>query len=203
VKPLTVLREPPEAPYPPVFRVLGSDAVYEVRTTKVGTFATPIPSDLGVKGGFHPALPPCPATLLLATLDLFRREPDLEAVADVVYDEAGDRHRLFVPEQRDRTRGSVSYRVVGAEGGSVPFLNLHSHGRLPAFFSAVDDAHEKRVGLYAVVGDVEAAKPQLCLRYAGGHGLWGPVPTASVFADPALVAEAFEVVAYAGPGQGS
>jgi hypothetical protein len=202
VKPLTVLREPPDPPYPAVFRVLASDAVYEVRTTTLGTFATPLPSELGVKGGFHPAVPPCPAALLLDALDLFRREPGLEAVADVVYDPEKRAHRLFVPEQKDRTRGSVTYRTVGNAPDSIPYMNLHSHGDLPAFFSPTDDEHEKRIGLYGVVGRVSAERPQLCLRYAGGKDLWGPVPTASVFDDAPCVEEAFEVVAYeAGAGR--
>ena len=60
-------------------------------------------------------------------------------------------------------------------------LELHSHHRYPARFSATDDADEQRLCLYGVVGRLNDARPHVALR-AGAYGHFLPVPWETVFA---------------------
>jgi PRTRC genetic system protein A len=76
-------------------------------------------------------------------------------------------------------------QVVGADRvlyrptpGSV--LELHSHHRMAAYFSRTDDADEQGLGLYAVVGRLDADRPEVVLR-AGCYGHFLPLPWESVF----------------------
>ena len=60
-------------------------------------------------------------------------------------------------------------------------LEVHSHGPLPACFSPRDDADEQRLGLYGVLGRLDAPRPEVRLR-AGAFGYFLPLPWEAVFA---------------------
>jgi PRTRC genetic system protein A len=59
-------------------------------------------------------------------------------------------------------------------------LELHSHHRLPAYFSRTDDADEQGLRLYGVVGRLDTARPEIALR-VGCHGYRLPLPWDAVF----------------------
>ncbi len=83
-------------------------------------------------------------------------------------------YRLALPPQRvGRIR--VIYRPAGDA-----VLEIHSHHRYPARFSATDDADEQGLRLYGVIGRLDGARPEVALR-AGAYGHWLPVPREEVF----------------------
>ncbi|MEW6635351.1 MAG: Mov34/MPN/PAD-1 family protein [Actinomycetota bacterium] len=184
-KSIEVLREPPDrGSYPPVFRLLGADGVYEVRKTRLGTFVARMESDRAVSEGFYPLVPKAPVFLLRKTLEIFRRRPDVEVLVNVVYDRRdGSFHLVWVEQQA--TAGSVEYDPLPETDDLIVYCEIHSHHRMNAFFSATDDAHEKRSGLYGVVGRVDKTRPQAAFRYSCG-GIFRPLRAGELFSPSAL-----------------
>ena len=96
-----------------------------------------------------------------------------ELLCEVAWAGAGG-YRLRLPRQ-----ASDATRVLYARGpGAV--LQLHSHHRLPSYFSAADTADEQGLGLYGVVGGLGGARPQVLLR-VGVYGHFQVVPWDAVF----------------------
>jgi PRTRC genetic system protein A len=76
-------------------------------------------------------------------------------------------------------------QVVGAtrvlyRPSAATVLEVHSHHRMPAYFSRTDDADEQALRLYAVVGRLGAGRPEVALR-VGAYGYFLPLPWESVF----------------------
>lgn len=90
-------------------------------------------------------------------------------------------YRLIVPEDQRATATRVVYTPPVLAVGEAIALALHSHHTMPAFFSATDDADEQDLGLYAVVGRLLGASPEVIVR-VGAYGHWLPVPWEAVFA---------------------
>lgn len=95
----------------------------------------------------------------------------------VTLDERGG-YRLVAPWQTP-TPSRVEYALP--DGLGLPVLHLHSHHTLRAYFSATDDADERGLALYGVVGRLDTAAPEVALR-AGAFGHWLPLPWSRVFA---------------------
>lgn len=191
--PLTVLRRPPEGPrYPPVFRLLGSDGVYEVRTSPAGQFVAKVEGLFGVREGFFSALPPVPAALLGRTVEIFKERPDTEAMVAIVYDESEARHRL-VWQGAKASSASVEYLPLVDDDRHVVVAEIHSHHRMEAYFSRQDDQAERASGrLYGVVGRVDLGRPRARFRYAcgtlpDGSPRFRCVPADGLFSPPAEV----------------
>ncbi len=95
----------------------------------------------------------------------------------VMLDERGA-YRLVAPWQTP-TASRVEYELPDSLG--LPVVHLHSHHALRAYFSATDDADERGLALYGVVGRLDTAVPEVALR-AGAFGHWLPLPWSRVFA---------------------
>jgi PRTRC genetic system protein A len=74
-----------------------------------------------------------------------------------------------------RERASVSY-VPGPD----TLVHLHSHARMGAFFSPIDDQDEQGLALYGVVGNVHETTPDHHLR-VGVYGHFQDVAWPEVF----------------------
>lgn len=136
-----------------------------------------------------PGLPPCstyiklrrmrrlPARLLEIALADARRAAWPGPVETMYHVHiAGDRVQLYKPPQRADAR-NLAYRG-GGEADIV--MDLHSHCQMPSFFSPTDDRDEAGFRLYAVMGRIFDARPEIAVRV----GVWGnacPVPVAEVF----------------------
>ena len=83
-------------------------------------------------------------------------------------------YRLERPEQ-DTTAASVRYRP-----SADALLEIHSHHRMPAYFSTTDNRDEQGLRLYGVVGRLDTERPEVALR-VGAYGHWLPVPWEAVF----------------------
>ncbi len=118
---------------------------------------------------------PIPSGLFEVGLRWFRDAPCTERLFAVRWD--GDGYRLAVPEQ-EGTPSSLKYappaRVVA---------EFHSHGSSPAFFSKTDDRDEQGFRIYGVVGRLDTALPELCLR-VGVYGHFTPLGWSEVFDGP-------------------
>lgn len=87
----------------------------------------------------------------------------------------GARVRVLKPPQR-----ATAASVVGAEANSARvILDLHSHGRLPAFWSTTDDRDEQSFRVYGVMGRLDTV-PEIRLRL-GVHGYWFPLAVSLLF----------------------
>jgi PRTRC genetic system protein A len=91
-----------------------------------------------------------------------------------VVHEPGCGYRMVRPPQVSGAARVVYRPTVGT------VLELHSHHRLPAFFSRTDDADEQGLRLYGVLGRLDTARPEVALR-VGAYGHYLPLPWEAVF----------------------
>ena len=118
---------------------------------------------------------PIPAHLFELGLGWFLTAPDTERFFAVRWD--GDTYRLVVPTQCG-TATSLAY-----EPPAGVVAEFHSHGSLPAFFSATDDQDEQGFRIYGVVGRLDTAEPELALR-VGVYGHFAPLVWSQVSDGP-------------------
>ncbi len=192
---IEVLSEPPRRPdgfFPPVFRILGRDGVYEVRTTPAGQFcAKVVEAGVEIQEGFYPALPPCPASLLGRAVEIFKERPEVEALLSLVYDTQDGEHRL-VWQGDVADRSSVEYVPLVDDERHVVVGEIHSHHTMSPYFSHADDASERRSGLYGVVGHVDRERPLALFRFScgtlpSGRARFVPARAESLFSPAAEV----------------
>lgn len=165
-----VVSEPPRRPdgsYPPVFRLMGHDGVYEVRTSPVGQFAAKIEAGARVREGFYPALPPCPASVLARTVEIFKERPKTEAMVSLVYDTEDLVYRL-VWQGEEATKHSVEYVPLMDDERHIVAAEIHSHHTMDAYFSRTDDGSERALKLYGVIGNVDQERPTALFRFPCG-----------------------------------
>lgn len=160
--------------------------VYQMRKTPVGTFtaqAGNLPEFPEVKPGFQMGLPKIPMHLLMFIWDFFAKlseRYELEALVHILYDMHSKEYTVRVPKQK-LTHVSVD-SVLEEEYPDhlIHVMDIHSHNTMPAKFSAVDDADEKPTRLYAVMGMLHRAFPDICVRAScAGHFI--PVEPIDVF----------------------
>ncbi|MCY4507121.1 MAG: Mov34/MPN/PAD-1 family protein [Acidobacteria bacterium] len=116
-----------------------------------------------------------PSRLFEAGLRWFRDAPDTERFFAVRWD--GSAYRPVVPPQAGTATGLAYQPPAGV------VAEFHSHGSLPAFFSATDDRDEQGFRIYGVAGRLDAARPELRLRL-GVYGHFAPVEWPHVFDGP-------------------
>lgn len=163
----------------PVFHLLGDDGVYEVRSTQTGTFVARLDPDRPTVEGVSLKVPKIPSSILSDAVIYLTSDPETERLVNIVYSYQHAAYGLHSPKQN----GSASH--VESDGlaetdETFIVLQIHSHGVLPAFFSATDDADEVRTGLYGVLGRCHRRIPHLKLRYSCG-GKYRPVDAGSLF----------------------
>lgn len=124
--------------------------------------------------------PKIPSGTLLRTLRLFESDPQLEYAVQIFYDAKEQRYELFVPEQERSSAAVFFERSPRMEQEKTLMMDIHSHGMYPAFFSAQDDADEKGVRLYMVVGNLDLEEHSYMLR-AGLAGNFLEIPISEVF----------------------
>ncbi len=129
-------------------------------------------------------LPRIPGRLLAEVLADARRELDIEVMYHFRHDPAAG-WSVSRPEQA-QSRVSVGYRYTDPD---QIILDLHSHHRMPAFFSPTDDRDERGGRFYGVIGHLDSDEPQLALRLGlYGHWLYN-VPAGLLFDDPGPLLE--------------
>jgi len=164
--------------------------VYEVRKNALGVFTTPVVgckllSD--VQAGFVPALgiPPIPMNLMMRIIAFFRyfthHHGDSEALVNVYWD---SHNKEFIVDTPEQIVSKVS--VHSTENPDflnerfIHYMDIHSHNRMRAFFSATDDNDEKATRLYTVIGCLDKYFPEIKTRISNG-GKFHEIDPAEVF----------------------
>lgn len=190
-KPMEVYRGIPDEPVrrAPRFYILGNDGVYEVRRTQAGQFIARVESDRDIQEGVVLSVPRIPVHVLRGVATFFRREPERERMANVIYDRRwpdmrGDGEPVYYFDLPAQEGTATSVTAAGAVETKDRFvvLQLHSHGQMGAFFSGMDDADEVRTGLYGVLGHCGWEKPTAKFRYSCA-GTYRALPAGAIFED--------------------
>lgn len=119
-------------------------------------------------------VPRIPAGWLYAVLASARRHLPNERAFQFVWEVSGGAWRCEAPFQ-DAAPESLTYQDTP---GAV--VDLHSHGTLPAFFSATDDDDERGLRFYVVVGKVDTAQPEITAR-VGVYGVTHWIKADAIF----------------------
>ena len=119
-----------------------------------------------------------PIRLMELALTVFLANPDVEQYVCVVFEEG--EYRLRAPKQTGRG-ASVEYERL-----DNVVMDLHSHGKMGAFFSSQDNKDEQGLRLYGVVGGLREVL-HMKMRF-GIYGYFGPGEWTEVFDGPSFVA---------------
>lgn len=170
----------------PIQVLAARDGIYEVRRTPAGIFSVKLDSPEFLKDwqeGMSLTYPKIPASILNAAIGFFRQNLPNEAIAMIVWQNSDRQYTLEIPQQ-EATVSSISYQRLDIERWLDPqqtlVMEIHSHGYWNAYFSETDNADELATGLYAVVGRLQAAQPQLKVRYSCG-GRYREIDPGDVF----------------------
>jgi hypothetical protein len=175
-----------DGPRPPVYRLLCTDGVYEVRTNLSGTYVVRLGSETTLAEGYYPAIPKAPATQLAEVVRIFAERPDTESLIDIVYDRRSGTFCL-VWNQKQASAGEVEYQPLPDDDNLILYAEIHSHHKMHSFFSSKDDTSEKKTGVYGVVGRITDEVPEAAFRYScGGH--FRELLAEDLFDDPSMVA---------------
>ncbi|MBN1690425.1 MAG: hypothetical protein JW901_05345 [Dehalococcoidia bacterium] len=115
-----------------------------------------------------------PVSLFDLALNAFLADPDFERYLAITWQEDG--YHIWQPEQKvSETR--IEYQTM-----ENVVLELHSHGRIPACFSAQDNQDEQGFRIYGVVGSLRE-QPKVRLRL-GVYGYFQELNFEDIFAGP-------------------
>lgn len=89
-----------------------------------------------------------------------------------------DNWKFTVPQQV-ATYGSVRPADPFSPLADMAFIELHSHGEMPAFFSPKDDADETGFRIYTVIGNLKG-RPEIITR-VGIYGNFMNIPSDGVY----------------------
>ncbi len=138
-------------------RVDGVDFLYEKTPTYTATVSeiTSRHESPDIREAFQLNVPKIPKQLFYDVVTFFEKvahQHNTEALCRFYYD--GKEYHVAIPEQKCSHAAVVCERPAEAEEeeGTL-ILEVHSHGTINPFFSAVDDADEVFSGLYGVIGD--------------------------------------------------
>ena len=155
--------------------------VYERRTTDAGEFITPTDNITildNIRPGFQSALPRVPYGLISQVISLFRAlmaaghgGHPLEALVHIYWDKQEQRYFVHVPKQFV-SKASVN-AVLDDEDlldgeRYIHYADLHSHNRMPAVFSKIDDRDERATRVYMVIGRLDRYFPEVTVRICNG-----------------------------------
>ncbi len=127
-------------------------------------------------------LPKIPLCLLETIVRDFRENLDSEAFS-IIYWSRKKRVYYIARPDYEATRVSVKYSLPKSllKSRDLPVLEIHSHNRMRAFFSPVDDEDEQGQGLYGVVGRLDCITPEVLLRLGKEDGTFENIALSRVF----------------------
>lgn len=107
-----------------------------------------------------------PTSLVNEFLTVARASLPFEVAAGIVYNRSDKTLTLRVHGSDVASRTAVQYRIAALAAGELLVVDLHSHGALPALWSAVDDADDQGIRICAVLGNVDRDIPSARYRLA-------------------------------------
>lgn len=119
---------------------------------------------------FELTAPRIPVEIFNEIVRRFRRNPLQEAAIQIFYNTDTKEYELYEPPQRKNAIAVQFLRNSKLEEEKVLVMDVHSHGKMHAFFSAIDDHDEQGVRLYMVLGNLDCTEYSLALRAGmAGH----------------------------------
>lgn len=134
----------------------------------------------GSEVDFHLSAQKIPGSLFYEIFRFFRKNPCREAAAQIFYDDKRGAYELHFPKQHADACSVVFDRDMLLEEEKVLVMDVHSHGRMDAFFSSVDNHDEKGTRLFLVLGKIDREMPAWKLR-AGIAGNYKELVLTDVF----------------------
>lgn len=116
-----------------------------------------------------------PIPLIEQFVEAGRRALPNEAAGALIYSRASGRLRLALCEPVRALPTRIDYRVPAMAVDETVAVDLHTHGRLPAFWSAEDDRDDQGIKVAGVFGRLHEARPQACFRLVI-NGRYRPLP---------------------------
>lgn len=99
--------------------------------------------------------------------------PD-EAAGVLVYSRSTGQLRLAMCEPMRTSPSRIDYRRPPMAGDETVAVDLHTHGRAPAFWSAEDDQDDQGIKVAGVFGLLDQPAPSACFRLVI-NGLYKPL----------------------------
>ena len=135
-----------------------------------------------------------PIRLIEQFVEAGRHSLPNESAGALIYSRSSGRLRLAICEPARCSPTRIDYRLPPMAADETLAVDLHTHGRLPAFWSDEDDRDDQGIKVAGVFGRLHEERPDACFRL-GLNGLYLPLPhpwaTSSVgappMAEPALV----------------
>lgn len=121
-----------------------------------------------------------PIGLLKEIVKFFRINPKKEAAAQIFYEPAKNCYEVYYPQQETSECSVVFLRDHAMENEKVLVMDVHSHGSMPAFFSATDNHDEKGTRLFLVFGNLDKEYLSYKLR-AGIAGNYKSLKLCEIF----------------------
>ncbi|MCD9026825.1 PRTRC system protein A [Luteimonas sp. BDR2-5] len=111
-----------------------------------------------------------------------KRLPD-EAAGALVYSRASGALRLVMHAPVSASPGHITYGVPTLAADDTLAVDLHTHGRLPAFWSPTDDCDDTGIKVAGVFGDLHRPQPTAAFRLVL-NGLYRALPHPWPTAEP-------------------
>ena len=135
-----------------------------------------------------------PIRLIEQFVDAGRHSLPNESAGALIYSRSSGRLRLAICEPARCSPTRIDYRLPPMAADETLAVDLHTHGRLPAFWSDEDDRDDQGIKVAGVFGRLHEERPDACFRL-GLNGLYLPLPHpwaassvgAPPMAEPALV----------------
>lgn len=167
-----------ERPNQNLFFIHGRDGEqYRVEQMPYGIFDCRID---GKEVDFHLSASKIPSNIFWEIIEFFSKDPSREAAVQIFYDPELNQYSLYYPEQKVSVCSVVFQRNYQMEMDQVLVMDVHSHGRMGAFFSSIDDHDEKGTRLFMVLGRMDTEAPEWKLR-AGIAGSYKDLLLADIF----------------------
>ncbi|MBI5720657.1 MAG: PRTRC system protein A [Burkholderiales bacterium] len=116
-----------------------------------------------------------PIRLIERFVEAGRRALPNEAAGALIFSRSGKTLRLALCEAVRCSPTRIEYRVAAMAEDETIAVDLHTHGRLGAFWSSEDDRDDRGIKVAGVFGRLHEARPDACFRLVI-NGLYRPLP---------------------------
>lgn len=111
-----------------------------------------------------------PIPLLERFIEAGRAGLPNEVAGGLIYSRRSAGLRLQVYEAESATRDGIVYRMPELAADESIAVDLHTHGRAPAFWSSIDNADDRGIKVAGVFGHLHQEQPSAAFRLAlNGH----------------------------------
>lgn len=116
-----------------------------------------------------------PIRLIERFIEEGRRSLPNEAAAALIYSRTSGQLRLASCEPVRCTPTRIDYRAPAMAADETLAVDLHTHGRLAAFWSDEDDRDDQGIKIAGVFGRLHEPRPEACFRLVINGRYW-PIP---------------------------